>query len=235
MEVLTEDGSLITGSNEVLSKWKDDFEALLTNKKISDLENNFLGMTVYFKNCQEGHMIDPLYTDDEQYSRIFNIKELECVLDKAKNGKATGIDYVPYEILKYNSLGQILLEFFQLCFDSGHIPSVWTKAVIVPIPKSPSLDNRVPSNYRGLSLLCSPAKLHSSILNRRIVEYLENNNLLLDEQNGFRANRSCLDHVFVLTNLIRTRLEHNKDTFVAFIDVQKAFDHINSDLLFSKL
>ena len=73
------------------------------------------------------------------------------------------------------------------------------------------------------------------MLNRRIVEYLENNNLLLDEQNGFRANRSCLDHVFVLTNLIRTRLEHNKDTFVAFIDVQKAFDHINRDLLFSKL
>ena len=56
-------------------------------------------MKVYFKNCQ-GHMIDPLYTDDEQYNRIFNIKELECVLDKAKNGKATGIDSVPYEIFE---------------------------------------------------------------------------------------------------------------------------------------
>ena len=124
----------------------------------------------------------------------------------------------------------------RICFDSGHIPSVWTKAVIVPIPKSPSsLDNRVASKYRGLSLLCSAAKLYSSILNRRIVEYLENNKLLLDEQNGFRANSSCLDLVFVLTNLIRTRLEDKKDTFVAFIDVQKAFDHINRDLLFSKL
>ena len=57
MKVLNEDGSLITGSkDEVLSKWKDDFEALLTNKKIPDLENNFfLRMVVYYKNCQEGH------------------------------------------------------------------------------------------------------------------------------------------------------------------------------------
>ena len=80
------------------------------------------------------------------------------------------------KFLKHNSLGQILSEFFQLCFDSGRIPSVWTKAVIVPIPKSPSLDNRVPSNYRGLSLLCSTTKLYSSILHRRIAGYLENNN-----------------------------------------------------------
>ena len=41
--------------------------------------------------------------------------------------------------------------------------------------------------------------------------------------------------MFSLTNLIGTRLEHKKDTIVAFIDVQKAFDHINRDFLLSKL
>ena len=83
MEVLNEDGSLITGSNEVLSKWKDDFETLLNNKKIPYLENNFLRMVVYYKNCQEGHMIDPLYTDGEQYNRITILESSHNVLDKA--------------------------------------------------------------------------------------------------------------------------------------------------------
>ena len=55
MEVRNKDGSLITGSNEDLNKSKDDFEALLANKKITDLDNSFLGMVVHYKNCQEDH------------------------------------------------------------------------------------------------------------------------------------------------------------------------------------
>jgi hypothetical protein len=58
---------------------------------------------------------------------------------------------------------------------------------------------------------------------------------LLDEQNGFRPNRSCLDHVFSLTTIIKTSLSNKKDVFVAFIDFRKAFDFVNKDLLLTKL
>ena len=72
-------------------------------------------------------------------------------------------------------------------------------------------------------------------MNNRIVSYLENLDLLVEEQNGFRSKRSCEDHVFVLSSLIKNRLAIKKDTFAAFIDFSKAFDSIDRDLLLFKL
>ena len=129
----------------------------------------------------------------------------------------------------------ILLKFFQLCFDSSKIPLQWSKAIIVPIPKSGNKDPRIPLNYRGISLLCNSGKIFSSVLNKRLSEYLESNKILCDEQNGFRSNRSCEDHIFALTSLVKFRLAKNQDTFVCFIDFQKAFDFVDRTLLLFKL
>ena len=60
-------------------------------------------------------------------------------------------------------------------------------------------------------------------------------NILADEQNGFRCNRSCEDHVFSLTTIVQNRLYNEKDTFVAFIDFTKAFDSVDRNLLLYKL
>ena len=65
--------------------------------------------------------------------------------------------------------------------------------------------------------------------------YLENMNILADEQNGFRCNHSCEDHVFSLTTILQNRLHHGKDIFVVFIDFTKAFDSVDRNMLFFKL
>lgn len=57
--------------------------------------------------------------------------------------------------------------------------------------------------------------------------YLEDNELLVDEQNGFRRHRSCLYHIFSLNSVI----QNNNSTFVTFIDLQKAFDTVDRELL----
>ncbi len=57
----------------------------------------------------------------------------------------------------------------------------------------------------------------------------------MDEQNGFRKGRSCQDHIFTLTSVLRNRQAENKPTFAAFVDMQKAFDWVDRDLLFLKL
>ena len=61
------------------------------------------------------------------------------------------------------------------------------------------------------------------------------NNLLCDEQNGFRAGRNCIDHLGTLTNLAEHKIKSKKSLFVAFIDFSKAYDRINRHLLWSKL
>ena len=56
-----------------------------------------------------------------------------------------------------------------------------------------------------------------------------------EEQNGFRKNRSCQDHIYALTTVIRNRMTENKATYCAFIDMDKAFDWDNRKLLMYKL
>ena len=125
----------------------------------------------------------------------------------------------------------MLKQLFQLIFDTSVIPTVWRKSVICPILKDPQSDKRVPLNYRGISLLSCVNKLYSSFLNKRITVYLNNNNILADEQNGFRADRSCVDHVFTLDSITR----NSNNIYSAFIDLRKAFDFVDRDMMLYKL
>jgi hypothetical protein len=96
-------------------------------------------------------------------------------------------------------------------------------------------DPHVPLNYRGISLLSSIYKIYTSVLSNRISAVCENNNVLVDEQNSSRSGHCCIDHLFVLTSVIRNCINHNLSTFAAFINFQKAFDFIDRDLLLHKL
>lgn len=99
------------------------------------------------------------------------------------------------------------------CFKQGLVPSEWQKSIIKPIPKCPNADPRVPMNYRGISLLSCVCKLYSSILNERLVFYLESCNLSAEEQNGFRRKRACIDHIYSLTTIVNARKQEGKSTF----------------------
>ncbi len=90
-------------------------------------------------------------------------------------------------------------------------------------------------SYRGITLACAMYKLYCGVLNNRLVAWTEVNGLIEDEQNGFRADRSCVDHFSSLKNIIETRKLLKQSTFTAFIDFSKAFDRINSDFLWLKL
>ena len=57
---------------------------------------------------------------------------------------------------------------------------------------------------------------------------------LVDEQNGFRKNRSTIDHISTLINIIDSRKKRKCLHFCAFIDFHKAYDCINKDLLWAK-
>ena len=124
---------------------------------------------------------------------------------------------------------------FNLCFDSGYVPSNWGKGIINPIPKSNTADPRDPLSYRGITLAPATYKLYCSILNERLSKWINRNNVLVDEQNGFRKTRCTIDHVSSLTNLIETRQKLKLSTFAAFIDFKKAYDSINRTLLWKRL
>ena len=86
-------------------------------------------------------------------------------------------------------------------------------------------------NYRGISLLSCIGKLYSSLLEKRLSTYLEENDILADEQNGFRRKRSCEDHIFTLNSLVK----NNDTVFTSYIDLRKCFDYIDRDMMLYKL
>ena len=153
----------------------------------------------------------------------------------AKSGKAAGIDEIPAECLKNEASLTFLKALFNKCFDSGKTPSIWSKGIINPIPKSTDKDPRQPLNYRGISLVSVACKIYCGILNDRLVKWADLNNKLNDEQNGFRNTRSTLDHLSTLSNLIETRRKKRLSTFAVFIDLTKAYDSIQRRLLWDKL
>lgn len=229
MEVYDDQGNVVNNHKYVLDKWRDEFRNLFNFVPQADeFDDDFL------TRCEQELRNNTFSQFDELDSPI-TIDEVRKVITHAKNNKAIGKDNLPYEIFKNNDSDTLLTNLFQKIYDFGITPSMWRLAIIKPIPKNSMSDPRLPLEYRGISLLSTVYKLYSGVLNNRIVHVSERNNLLVDEQNGFRKQRSCEDHLFTLTSIIRNRKKSRLPTFVAFVDYEKAFDRVDRNLLFYQL
>ena len=229
--------SMINDEKGVLNKWKTDFHDLYNTP--SDINCNFDNqfydtIKSVLPGIKESELNNRL-SDSYYYNHLFTHEELQKICSHMKNGKSAGPDIIPNEVLRCDGIRELILTFVNMCFTNNVVPSVWRQSVIAPIPKSSSKDPCVPLNYRGISLLSCFYKLYTSLLNSRLSKYCETNNYLVDEQNGFRAERSCQDHIYVLSSAIRNRKSEGKDTFCAFVDFKKAFDWVPRDLLLYKL
>ena len=230
-EVVDDEGNPIRDEKRVFEKWRQDFRDLYNCDNNQDFDDNHYEQTKLHKLLLENNMNDPLYEPNHDLNTNITVYEITCILKTAKRGSACGIDDIPYDVLKNAAVIQALQPLFQLVFDYSIIPSLWRKAIVCPILKDPHSDKRIPMNYRGISLLSCVSKLYTSFLNKRLTGYLENNNILADEQNGFRKGRSCEEHVFTLSSVIR----NNKSVFTAYIDLKRCFDYIERDMLLYKL
>lgn len=114
----------------------------------------------------------------------------------------------------------MLTQLYNKIWEGEKIPSDWEVGQIIPIHKKG--DNKLCSNYRGITLLSVPLKIYELILERRLREVIEPT--LSEAQSGFRKGRSAQDHVFTLKQIMSKTIEYNKSAFFAFVDLEKAFD-----------
>lgn len=114
---------------------------------------------------------------------------------------------------------------FNQCISKGVFPDILKIALIHPIHKAGERD-RV-NNYRPISVLPSLSKILEKIMNNRLKNYLEHNNILSDRQYGFRNGKSTSDAVHDLTNHIVTNMDKGKKFLAIFLDLAKAFDTLS--------
>ena len=131
-----------------------------------------------------------------------------------------------------------LVRLFNLILNSGIVPTEWCISLIQPLYKNKGskLDA---NNYRGISLISCVGKVFTQLINRRLENFIHQNDILGQEQAGFRSFFSTSDHIFVLNIIIDLYLnkikKKSKRLYCAFIDYEKAFDLIDRTLLFTKL
>ena len=188
--------------------------------------------------------LEQLYSFDpskvSQHNLELNIPITEQEVLKSINGlkmnKACASDLILNEFLK-SSKSKMLTAFtklFNIVFNSGHVPDDWSQGIISPIYKNKG-DRASPDNYRGITILSCFGKLFTAVLNNRLNKYLEDMNVLAEEQAGFCKGYGTTDHIFNLKCLIDLYLFRGRKLFCAFIDYKKAFDSANRTYLWQKL
>jgi hypothetical protein len=156
--------------------------------------------------------------------------QLQCRL--LHNRKAPSpIDDINNELLKYGQehLQAALTALFNLQFAMEHKPQ--TPGIIIPLYKRE--DPTMAVNYRPITLGSTIDKLYNLVLNARICNHLESENKLHDAQHGFRPHRSAVDNIFMLAQVIKARKRNKQDTYLLFLDIEKAYDSVwRSGLLY---
>ena len=113
------------------------------------------------------------------------------------------------------------------------VPSGLKQAKVVPIFKKGSrLD---PGNYRPVSILSSISKILERAVNTQLVEYFNKKGLFFEFQSGFRAGHSTETCLINLTDHIKGEISKGNMVGMVFIDLRKAFDTVDSDILVDKL
>ena len=168
-------------------------------------------------------------------NRPISAEEIEFAFRKLKNGKAPGPDSIIGEIFKYSKdqITPFMIKLFNHLFETGTFPEEWTESFILPVYKKGDINN--PNNYRGISLSNICGKLFSIVINRRLQEWVEENDITGGHQAGFKKGHSTVDHMFTLLALVQKQFSLNRKLYVAFIDFEKAFDSINRNLLWPVL
>ncbi len=166
----------------------------------------------------------------------FTTREVLKGIKALKNNKAPGGDNITNEMLKnvpFNVLN-IITGIFNIILDTGNVPTSWASGSIKPIYKNKG-DKKNVDNYRAITLVSCFGKLFTSLLNRRLTEMLESNNVISEAQAGFRAGHSTIDHIFALKAIIELYLAQGRKLYCAFVDYRKAFDTVSRTILWRKI
>ncbi|MCG8093283.1 MAG: reverse transcriptase family protein, partial [Candidatus Thiodiazotropha endolucinida] len=198
-------------------------------KKLNSEENNQTSST--FENQGEN-----LREINEEINRQISHDEILAAIKNLKNNKSPGPDNVLNEHLKstIDLFLPIYGHLFNLILDSGIVPESWALGDILPIYKNKGCMN-LPENYRPITLLSCLGKLFTSILNKRLYNYVEKYEIICHNQAGFRKGLSTVDNLFVLHSLFEMSKSCKNKLLCAFIDFKQAFDNVWRDGLWYKL
>jgi len=215
------EGGLTSDSKEIAVKFKEHFETC-ASKLANDVPDGGPNEILieqkpdwFFSEITEAKLL----------------KTIESLLPKS----SCGFDQLSNRMLKKErtAFAKLLINLINETIMGNIYPDVLKIAKVVPIYKKG--DNTNMNNYRPIALLPVLSKVLEKVINDQITAKLDEMHLIDDNQYGFRAGHSTEDAVLKFINYIEKANKNKKHVISIHIDVSKAFDSCNHQILTSKL
>ena len=161
--------------------------------------------------------------------------EIETEINGLNPTKSVGPFSILIKILKTLRvlLSEPLAYLYNRSFLTGVVPEKLKVARVIPVYKKGS--KTVMNNYCPISLLSVFNKLLEKLMYNRLASFLEKNEILFHGQFGFRSNHSTSHAILLVTDKIQKAIERKLYSCGIFLDLSKAFDTVNHDILLKKL
>ena len=165
-----------------------------------------------------------------------NIEEITRIISKLKPKRSSGLDKIPTIVLKYlpeNILGT-LVKLFNRSLEEGVFPQIYKTAKVVPIYKKKGSRKHI-DQYRPVSLINCMSKIIEKIVYKRVSDFLDSNTFFTNRQFGFRKHMSTSHAITLLVDSISKNMNRKNKTLGLFLDLSRAFDLIDHEILLYKL
>ena len=215
---------------------------LHSDKDIANGFNNFFvnigpDLAEKIPKCNDKHHSDYItkHVSDSIFLEPIVEQELLNVVKSFDNKFSSGYDNINMYLVKkiIVNISKPLVYLYNLSFSEGIFPDSMKLAKVLPLYKTD--DPTSFSNYRPVSLLSQFSKILEKLFNNRLMKFIDKNNVLFEGQYGFRQNHSTELAVIEMTEKITKSLDEKHYSVGIFVDLKKAFDTINHNILIEKL
>ena len=217
-------GAFLTDERQIANKFNNYFSSIADNL-VKKIPNSFTHFTYYLGNSFKNSI----------FLKPTSPQEIAQIVATLKPKLSCGYDNIPLKVIKYipPNILEVLVYIFNLSYSQEVYFNCFKTAKVEPIFKKG--DPKSIANYRPISLLPCFSKILEKITHSRMCNFFEKNNFFYPYQFGFREKHSIELAATYLVSKITHAIECNELTMGIFIDLSKAFDTINHDILLSKL
>jgi Reverse transcriptase (RNA-dependent DNA polymerase) len=220
----TTKANILSSLNEIDKKSKlNDFNEFF----ITIGENLTRNMISNYTRIQE--------TTAELHLQEINITETINIINKLKNTTSEGPDRIQTKVIKscQNVLADNIQHIINQSIRDKSVPQHMKITKTIPIYKNGNIEDL--SNYRPISIIPIIDKILETHINNQLISHLEENQLLFSHQYGFRKKSSTNNAIFDMITLIQSKLDKGLLSSIIYIDIKKAFDTVDRQLLLIKL